>query len=321
MVLSIIIPMYNVEQYIGKCLDSCFCQDIPLSDYEVICVNDGSPDKSGDIARRYACKYSNLKVINRPNGGLSAARNTGIDNAEGDYVMFLDSDDWIEENCLAKICRQLKVETPDILSICAANMIDGKPVRRFSHAGKLPMAGIEVMKKRMSPCAPFSITRRKLLNDKQLRFFEGIYHEDSEFTPRLYYYAAKVSFMDDIIYYVYQNPESITRKPNPKKIFDVIGVVCPRLHDFSVNLKQDEKQVFSNRISSDINTALSRSRECTEAQIKEVNRLCYRNRYLFKHLMSSTVLKYKLEGYLFGLFPRNTVLMYRLIQLFNLKRK
>lgn len=313
--------MYNVEKFIGKCLDSCFCQDIPLSDYEVICVNDGSPDRSVDIAREYASKFSNLKVINRQNGGLSAARNTGIDCAEGDYVMFLDSDDWIAENCLANICRQLDEERPDILAICAANMIDNKPVRRVSHKGKLPIPGIEVLRSRIDACAPFSITRRELLNDNQLRFYEGIYHEDSEFTPRLFYYAKKVSFTDDIIYYVYQNPESITRKPNPKKIFDVIGVVCPRLHEFSKNLTKEEKQIFSNRISYDINTALSRFKECTKAQIVEVNKLCYKNRFLFKHLIASSVFKYKLEGYLFRIYPQNTVLLYRLIQLFNIKKK
>lgn len=314
MILSIIIPMYNVEQYIGRCLNSCYHQDIPISDYEVICVNDGSPDHVGDIAREFATMYSNLKVIDRPNGGLSAARNTGIGNAVGDYILFLDSDDWIAENSLAKICRQLKEERPDILAICAANMIGNKPVRRFSHEGKLPMSGMEVMRNRMSPCAPFSITSRKLLNDKKLRFFEGIYHEDSEFTPRLYYYAEKVSFTNDIIYYVYQNPESITRKPNPKKIFDVIGVVCPHLHDFSKKLSQEDKQVFSNRISSDMNTALSHYYECSESQVKELNELSYTNRYLFEHLKKANYLKYRIEGLLFSLFPSHVIQVYNMLQ-------
>ena len=321
MTLSIIIPMYNVEQHIEKCLNSCFHQDIPISEYEVICVNDGSPDHAGDIARAFAEKYANLKVIDRPNGGLSAARNTGIEHAKGDYIMFLDSDDWIAENCLSKICTQLKMEQPDVLRICAANMIGDKPVRRFSHEGKTPMTGMEVMKKRMSPCAPFSITRRAFLNDYNLRFYEGIYHEDSEFTPRLYYYAKKVSFINDIIYYVYQNPESITRKPNPKKIFDLIGVVCPHLHDFSKNLTEEEMHVFSNRISSDLNTALSHCGECSDEQIEKINNLLYQNSYLFGHLKRSSLLKYKIEGFLFSLFPHKSVEIYLFIQTFNVRKK
>lgn len=314
MLLSIVIPVYNVEEYIERCVKSCIEQDVPLSDYEIIIVDDGTPDHSMNVVESFLNNYTNIIVIHRNNGGLSAARNTGIDNAHGDYIMFLDSDDWIAEKCLAKIFRQLKEEHPDILAICAANMIGDKPVRRFSHEGKLPMSGIEVMRSRMSPCAPFSITSRKLLNDKQLRFFEGIYHEDSEFTPRLYYYAEKVSFMNDIIYYVYQNPESITRKPNPKKIFDVIGVVCPHLHDFSKNLSKEDKQVFSNRISTDINTVLSHCCEYSDSQIKEVNKLCYSNRYLFEHLKRANYLKYRIEGHLFSLFPSHVAQIYNLLQ-------
>lgn len=313
--------MYNVEKYIDKCLCSCFAQDISKDLYEIIVVNDGSPDNSRDIALKYSEQYANMKVIDRPNGGLSAARNTGIDHAVGDYIMFLDSDDWIETNCLGKIFEQLEKEQPDILSICAANVIEGKPIRRFSHEGKSSLTGIEVMKMRMSPCAPFSITRRGLLNEKNLRFYEGIYHEDSEFTPRLYYYAKKVSFTNTIIYYVYQNPKSITRTPNPKRVFDIIGVVCPNLHVFSKDLSVEHKQIFSNRISSDINTALSLCLEFPKEQIKVINDFCYKNRYLYKHLKESSVFKYRIEGYLFSLFPQKTVQFYNLIQLFNKNNK
>ena len=321
MILSIVIPMYNVEKYIDKCLSSCYCQNIPQSEYEVVCVNDGSPDKSSEIAKEFSKTHPNLKVIDRVNGGLSAARNTGIDNSKGEYIFFLDSDDWIAENCLEKIIQQLRDESPDILAICAANVIGNSFVRRVSHDGKYPMTGIEVMKRGISPCAPFSITRRGLLNENKLRFFEGIYHEDSEFTPRLYYYAKKVSFTNDIIYYVYQNPESITRKPNPKKVFDVIGVVCPRLHEFSKNLTEEEKNIFSNRISSDINTALSHSGECSNEQIEKINSLLYQNRFLFRHLKRSSLLKYKIEGYLFSLFPHKSVEIYYFLQNLNFRRK
>ena len=98
MILSIIIPVYNVEKYVEKCIRSCENQDIPKENYEVIVVNDGSPDGSLAIVERLANEFSNIKVINQENKGLSMARNTGLEAAKGEYVWFVDSDDWIEEN-------------------------------------------------------------------------------------------------------------------------------------------------------------------------------------------------------------------------------
>lgn len=94
--LSIIIPVYNVELYIEKCLQSCLSQDIPYDEYEIIVVNDGSPDGSLAIAESIAKTTTNMTIISQKNGGLSAARNTGMSVAKGEYIWFVDSDDWIE---------------------------------------------------------------------------------------------------------------------------------------------------------------------------------------------------------------------------------
>ena len=90
MILSIIIPVYNVEQYIGKCLDSCLNQDLPKDEYEIVVVDDGSPDNSSSIVEGYMKKYSNIRLIHRENGGLSAARNTGLKEAKGENERFVD---------------------------------------------------------------------------------------------------------------------------------------------------------------------------------------------------------------------------------------
>ena len=95
---SIIIPVYNVEKYLRDCLDSVLAQTYP--DWEAVCVNDGSTDGSGTILEEYASKDSRFKVITKANGGLSSARNAGLERAEGDYVLFLDSDDWLEVKAL-----------------------------------------------------------------------------------------------------------------------------------------------------------------------------------------------------------------------------
>ena len=98
--LSIIIPVYNTEKYVGECLDSCVDQDIPKNEYEIICVDDGSTDGSRKVLATYSEKYSNIHVYKQKNQGVSAARNGGISVAQGKYIWFVDSDDYIAVNCL-----------------------------------------------------------------------------------------------------------------------------------------------------------------------------------------------------------------------------
>ena len=103
MFLSFIIPIYNCEKYICECLDSCLEQNINASDYEIICINDGSTDNSSKILEYYAQKHTNIFLINKSNGGVSIARNKGIEASKGDYIWFLDADDFIQENILADL--------------------------------------------------------------------------------------------------------------------------------------------------------------------------------------------------------------------------
>lgn len=105
MFCSFIVPVYNVEKYLPECLDSLLEQDIPHEDYEIICVNDGSTDGSLSILRDYEARCSNVRVIDKENGGVSTARNTGLDAARGDYIWFVDSDDLIAPRCL-KLLRE-----------------------------------------------------------------------------------------------------------------------------------------------------------------------------------------------------------------------
>lgn len=110
MFLSIIVPVYNAESYICECLNSLVEQDIPQEDYEILCVNDGSVDNSLQILNAYEESYPNLKVINKENGGVTTARNAGLAAATGDYIWFIDADDFIRENILLRL-RTLARET------------------------------------------------------------------------------------------------------------------------------------------------------------------------------------------------------------------
>lgn len=109
MKLSIIIPTYNCEKYIGNCLDSCLSQDIPKDEYEIICVDDGSVDESLKIIQKYIRNYNNIRCIEHGcNLGVSSARNSGLKEMKGDYCLFIDADDFISDNCLNKCLKQLE---------------------------------------------------------------------------------------------------------------------------------------------------------------------------------------------------------------------
>ena len=114
MMLSIIIPVYNVERYVEKCIRSCEMQDV--TDFELVVVNDGSTDNSLSIVEQVSKEYENIAIITQKNQGLSAARNAGLQVARGEYVWFVDSDDWIEPNCLGRITKKLK-DGLDILQL------------------------------------------------------------------------------------------------------------------------------------------------------------------------------------------------------------
>ncbi|MEA5099159.1 MAG: glycosyltransferase [Bacteroidales bacterium] len=315
--LSIIIPVYNVEKYVEKCLRSCAEQDLSPDEYEIIVVNDGTKDNSLEIVERVAKDYSNITIISQKNAGLSAARNKGLSIAKGEYVWFVDSDDWIKKKCLKKIINKCIDDELDILAICAASVVDDLEKRVFSYNINGIYNGNKVISDLyFQVSVPCSIYNRKYLINNNLDFYEGIFHEDSEFTPRSYYYAKRISFVDEIFYYIFHNTNSITRTINPKKAFDCIDVAIS-LSQFSRNVSNECKDRFNYLISENINSGLNNISSMSDDKQKELNVYIYKNRFLFMHLIKSKVIKYKIEGCLFYLFTRKTVLIYKTLQYFN----
>ena len=113
--LSIILPIYNVEPYVEKCLRSLEHQDMPKDDYEIICVNDGSPDNSKLIVERLQKEFSNIILINQTNKGVSVARNNAIKKAKGEYLLFIDPDDSVQPNCLSELLYNAKSKELDVV--------------------------------------------------------------------------------------------------------------------------------------------------------------------------------------------------------------
>lgn len=245
--LSIIIPVYNVEQYLAKCLDSVLHQNIAISEYEVIVVNDSSPDGSLAIAEEYARKNSNIKIVTRPNGGLSAARNTGLEHALGEYVWFVDSDDWIEENCLSRLLSIATLESLDILCfnllISYADGRNDKYSIKTQKSDKVLQGKSFVCDVKMPPAAWVALYKRSFLLSNGLKFYESILHEDQEFTPRAYYLANRIMYVEDYVYHYFQRPGGIMKSPNPKKATDLLKV-CESLYLFAINNIEKNSEAF-----------------------------------------------------------------------------
>lgn len=236
MKLSIIIPIYGVENYIEKCLLSCINQESAFLgvDYEIICVNDGTKDRSADIARKIATQYNGIIVIDQENGGLSAARNTGTVAAKGEYIWYVDSDDYIEPGTLVRIFPKLK-NGVDILQLhyrlvyengdSSKDVIDCTPAGVFTGREITEHGGLATP-------APFSVFRSNYLKEHKFEFVKGIYHEDMEFKPRVFYLAEKVVFDDGISYNYLQREGTIMSTFRPKRIYDLM-IVVDNLLDFS----------------------------------------------------------------------------------------
>jgi glycosyltransferase involved in cell wall biosynthesis len=211
MVLSIVIPVYNVEKYIDRCLSSIYCQDFSIDKFEVIVVNDGTPDNSIAIVNKYIEKYSNIKLINQVNQGLSVARNSGMAQAKGDYIWFIDSDDWITKDSLSYLFPYLD-KNHDLLAtnlIYAYDNSDRNHKERIVENDLLINSSDYIAHYSVGASQRFIISR-KFLAKHNLQFYPGIYHEDAEFNVRLVYFAANVFLFKESLYMYYQgNGQSI----------------------------------------------------------------------------------------------------------------
>ena len=250
MKLSIIIPVYNVEKFVGRCLNSCLQQNIPHKEYEIIVVNDGTEDDSMDIVMRYKNEYDNIVVINQDNKGLSCARNEGIKIAKGEYLWFVDSDDTIEENCLNFLLDTAFSNDLDVLCFNYYLIEEDNGKIASSHISHNKNTYIYngkdfICKVSMPHPAWLSLYRKDFLKKHSLFFIEGIYYEDQEFTPRAYYLANRILYLDKPVYYYVQRKGSIMRGDNPqsykKRAKDML-VVADSLYSFiGIYMKQDEE--------------------------------------------------------------------------------
>lgn len=215
--VSIIVPIYNVEKYLAKCLDSLVTQSYP--NVEILAVNDGSLDGSASIVETYQKSYPSIRLLNKQNGGLSDARNYGIEHARGLLLMFIDSDDYINPTMVEKLVNALETHRADI-AVCDMTYVYDNGDEKYSSGGQFIVTDIHqdptLFKINNSACN--KIFKSELFKDNL--FVKGIWYEDLATIPKCIYYAEKIVKINEALYYYVQRENSIIHSEN-KKIFDI----------------------------------------------------------------------------------------------------
>ena len=236
--ISVIVPVYNVEKYLRRCIDSIINQT--YTNLEIILVDDGSPDNCGKICDEYADKDSRIKVIHQQNGGLSAARNAGLDIATGDYIGFVDSDDYIAPEMYEKLYEALVQSDADV-SICNFQRVDEEGNRlktreKINNDIFTNYQALTELQGNKGLC--FIIVCNKLFNKalfNEVRFPLGKKCEDNYIAHKLIYNSKRAVCIDDILYYYLQRETSIMSNITLEFCFDEIKGFMQRRQFFVDN--------------------------------------------------------------------------------------
>lgn len=238
--ISIVVPVYNVEKYIKKCMDSLLDQD--FEDYEIIVVNDGTKDNSMDYVRQVYKKTNKIVIYEQKNAGLSAARNSGIRLSRGKYILFCDSDDALEKDCLPRLYKEMEEKQLDVL-LYDARMIeeDGttskeNPYNRTNINDDM-MSGCETLATLLDSnsylaSACLYIIKREVLITNKLFFEEGIFHEDELFTPVLLLNSNRVIHKNWLVYHRFIHEGSIMTGNNLAKRMEGLSIVIQKLMEY-----------------------------------------------------------------------------------------
>lgn len=238
MKISVIVPIYNAEDTLNRCVDSIVNQT--YSDLEVILVDDGSTDSSLEVANTYLAD-SRVKVFHKPNGGLSHTRNYGMEQATGDFIAFVDSDDWVELDIYEhgiQLFEKYDCDIVDYLSIFKYNDTESTPVPEKYEYEVIEKENLkeDYLYKGQTQKMPFSVCRKiyakKVIKD--VRFEEGMQNEDIVFNFEVLPYCKRLVHTNKIGYNYYQSPNSMTRGGLREKDFDLLKA-CQYLEDMSRN--------------------------------------------------------------------------------------
>ena len=231
--ISVIVPVYQVEAYLPQCIDSILAQT--FTDFELILVDDGSKDQSGTICDEYAGIDGRVRVIHKENGGLSDARNTGLERAVGKYFMFVDSDDYIAPTMVEHLYNSIQSERADIAICNFCYVFDKKEKKDFSTDIKAEvLRGKEIFYYRKNDRSHgfWTVVWNKLYKREtlgKLRFRSGKYHEDEFWANDMYQLDIRVVTIPDCLYYYRQRGGSIMGRESVARHLDILEALRERI--------------------------------------------------------------------------------------------
>lgn len=260
--ISVIVPVYKVEKYLSKCIDSIINQT--YKNLEIILIDDGSPDECPKICDEYSKKDNRIKVIHKQNGGLSDARNFGIDESKGDYITFIDSDDYIDSDYIELLYKLLKENNSDI-SICNPKYIYENNTEKINEDKKVDKKQIEVYtkyeaietmlyQKEFDTSAWGKLYKSELLQN--IRFPKGKMYEDLDTIYKIFLNADKITYTNLKKYFYLQRETSIMGKPFNIKDMDIIDIADDMYKNLSRINKGLENASRSRKLSANFYTLM-----------------------------------------------------------------
>ena len=221
---SVIVPVYNVADYLGRCMDSLLEQAFP--DFEILLVDDGSTDGSEILCDGYAAAFPDrVQVIHQKNGGLGAARNTGLSRAQGEYLLFIDSDDWIRGDTLDILDRKIRETGAKMVVfgfsyVWEDRTVPGEELALAGHAPVTLEGHPELLLQTPSAC--LRTWHRSLFDDPEIRFPGRVWFEDLRTTPKALARCPSVAVIPDRLYFYRQRQGSILHNPNLRRNLEII---------------------------------------------------------------------------------------------------
>lgn len=258
--ISVIIPVFNVEKYLTKCLESIVNQT--FKDIEIICIDDGSTDNSLKILNDYAQKDNRIKVISKPNGGLFSARHIGIETAKGEYILFVDSDDWIDTTLIEKAYKKITETNTDVVIFGAYTVKNNSSSNGMYSVNKIPkkfknkILTLDDYKNnifKFCPTAWSKLYRKDFIAVNNIRFQEIKQGEDQLFYIHTMLKAKSIYILDENLYYYVKNREGSLTNNSMK------SSIAPIQNFFAAEKMLDDQNLSDNYIYQIINKYFSKS--------------------------------------------------------------
>ena len=282
--VSVIIPVYNVEEYLRECVDSVLKQT--YNTYEIILVDDGSTDSSGDICDAYAKQDMRIQAVHQKNQGLSGARNTGLSASKGKYVYFLDSDDWILPETLEELMDKAKKEAAEVVFFDANSFADNpdefQVEQRYQRKDEyVTDEGYKVLdrlqkQKEYHSAVPLLLLQREFLIENGIRFEPGIVYEDMLYTYEVYCKAKRVAHVRKAFYQRRYRSNSIMTSRKNKKHYDSAKVVYEKVRDVSAQIGRLEDETSRIYVVRCAFNALSMYRKLSKTE-RKASKESYKN--------------------------------------------